>query len=66
MLLGYLLDLVRWSLELGVGGGDPEEGSLNAIGTPLSSPHLRLGCLIAHDCFDFAPIYVKKPEIDTC
>ena len=66
MLLGCLLDLVWWSLELRVGGEDPEEGLFNAIGKPPSNPHLRLGDLIAHDCFDFAPICVKKHEISTC
>ena len=50
----------NFELELGVGGENPEEGSLNAVGTPPSSPHFRLGFLIAHDCFDFAPIYVKN------
>ena len=50
MLLGCLLDSVWWSLELGVGGEDPEEGLFNAIDNPPTNPHLKLGCLLAHDC----------------
>ena len=60
MLIGCLLDLAWWSLELGVKGENPKEGSLNAVGFTPSSPKFRLGFLIAYDCFDFAPIYVKN------
>ena len=59
MLIGCLLDSAWWSLELGAEGENPEEGSLNVVDIPPSSPNFRLGYLIAHDCFDFAPIRQK-------
>ena len=65
MLIGCLLDSVWWSLELGVGGEDPEEGLLNAVDNPPTNPHLKLGYHLAHDYLVLLQHLSKKPEITT-